>query len=144
MKKLIFLLVIITIQACSDNTVQPSMANISNSNNLNSELETNVPQSLKMSQSRLNCAQFNLDSIDNMVCTYWKDSRKFKANINIQDYEIYPSLIEVQELSPVEYNFFATTEIYYKNEKYKAKVFPNSRVELSDGNENLNLICNKE
>lgn len=144
MKKLIFLLVIITIQACSDNTVQPSMSNISNSNNLNSELETNVPQSLKMSQSRLNCAQFNLDSIDNMVCTYWKDSRKFKANINIQDYETYSSLIEVNELSPVEYNFFATTKINYKSKSYQAKIFPNSRVQLLDGNKVLNLICSKE
>lgn len=144
MKKLIFFLVIITIQACSDNTVQPSMSNISNSNNLNSELETNVPQSLKMSQSRLNCAQFNLDSIDNMVCTYWKDSRKFKANINIQDYETYSSLIEVNELSPVEYNFFATTKINYKSKSYQAKIFPNSRVQLLDGNKVLNLICSKE
>ncbi|SJN35324.1 GerMN domain-containing protein [Psychrobacter sp. JB385] len=79
-----------------------------------------------------------------MVFTYWKDSKKFKEAIEIQDYETYSSLIEAQELSPVEYNFFATTEIYYKNQKHKAKVFPNSRVELSDGNKILNLICNKD
>lgn len=144
MKKILFSLVIITIQACSDNTIRHSKTNISNSNNVNLKLETNIPQSLKISQSRLNCAQFNLDVENNMVCTYWKDSKKFKEAIEIQDYETYSSLIEAQELSPVEYNFFATTEIYYKNQKHKAKIFPNSRVELSDGNKVLNLICSKE
>ncbi|MGP9687789.1 hypothetical protein ACT3TH_01355 [Psychrobacter sp. AOP22-C1-C5] len=129
-----------------------AMAGCSNAEDINSpviskthegDVSLTQTQTLETPQSKLNCAQFNLDSIDNMVCTYWKDSKKFKETIKIQDYETYSSLIEVQELSPVEYNFFATTEVYYKNEKYKAKVFPNSRVELSDGNEILNLICNK-
>jgi len=112
--------------------------------NTNKDVTSSQPQSLQISQSKLNCTQFNLDEIDNMVCDYWKESEKFREAIKIQDYETYPSLIEVNELSPVEYNFFTTTEINYKNKSYQAKVFPNSRVELSDGNKVINLICNKD
>ena len=101
-------------------------------------------QSLKIFEPQLKCAQFNLDDIDNMVCAYWKDSKKSKEEIKIEEYEIYPSLIEVHELSPVEYNFFTTTKVYYKNKSYEAKIFPNSRVQLSEGNEVINLICNKD
>lgn len=119
---------------------------ISQTNDEDVLLSQTQPQTkpLETPQSRLNCAQFNLDDADNMVCTYWKDSKKFKEAIKIQDYEIYPSLIEVHELSPVEYDFFTTTKVYYKNKNYEAKVFPNSRVQLSDGNKVINLICNKE
>ena len=101
-------------------------------------------QSLKTSEPQLKCEQFNLDVEDNIVCTYWNNSKKFEKEIKIQEYEIYPSLIEVHELSPTEYNFFTTTNIYYKNKNYKANIFPNSRVQLSNGNEVINLICNKD
>lgn len=40
-------------------------------------------QSLKTSKPQLKCAQFNLDNIDNTVCTYWKDSEKFEKEIKI-------------------------------------------------------------
>lgn len=79
--------------------------------NTNKDVTSSQPQSLQTSQSKLNCTQFNLDEIDNMVCAYWKDSKKFREAIKIQDYKTYPSIIEVNELSPVEYNFFTTTEI---------------------------------
>lgn len=130
-----------------------TMAGCSNAENINSPAipkthEGNVSlsqtQTLETPQSRLNCTQFNLDVEDNMVCTYWKNSKKFKEAIEIQDYETYSSLIEVNELSPVEYDFFATTKVYYKDRSYEAKVFPNSRVQLSNGNEVINLICNKD
>lgn len=115
-----------------------TMAGCSNAENINSPAipkthEGNVSlsqtQTLETPQSRLNCAQFNLNVEDNMVCTYWKDSKKFKEAIEIQDYETYSSLIEVNELSPVEYDFFTTTKVYYKDRSYEAKVFPNSRVQ---------------
>lgn len=130
-----------------------AMAGCSNAENINSpaiskthegDVSLSQTQRLETPQLRLNCAQFNLDVEDNMVCTYWKDSKKFKEAIEIQDYETYSSLIEVHELSPIEYDFFTTTKIYYKNKSYEAKVFPNSRVQLSNGNEVINLICNKD
>ena len=130
-----------------------AMAGCSNVENINSpviskthegDVSLSQTQMLETPQPRLNCAQFNLDVEDNMVCTYWKDSKKFKEAIAIQDYETYSSLIEVNELSPIEYGFFTTTKIYYKNKNYEAKVFPNSRVQLSNGNEVINLICNKD
>ena len=130
-----------------------AMAGCSNVENINSpviskthegDVSLSQTQMLETPQPRLNCAQFNLDVEDNMVCTYWKDSKKFKEAITIQDYETYSSLIEVNELSPIEYGFFTTTKIYYKNKNYEAKVFPNSRVQLSNGNEVINLICNKD
>ena len=129
------------------------MAGCSNTEDINSpaiakadegDVSLSQTQTLETPQSRLDCSQFNLDVEDNMVCTYWKDSRKFKEAIEIQDYETYSSLIEVNELSPIEYGFFTTTKIYYKNKNYEAKVFPNSRVQLSNGNEVINLICNKD
>ncbi|MBH0096166.1 hypothetical protein I6E61_07205 [Psychrobacter sp. NZS113] len=128
-----------------------AMAGCSNTGDINSpaiskthegEVSLSQTQTLETPQSRLNCAQFNLDIEDNMVCTYWKDSKKFKEAIKIQDYETYSSLIEANELSPIEYGFFATTKSHYKNKSYEAKVFPNSRVQLSNGNEIINLICN--
>ena len=130
-----------------------AMAGCSNSEDINSpaisktdeeEVSLSQTQRLETPQSRLDCAQFNLDVEDNMVCTYWKDSKKFEEAIKIQDYEPYSSLIEVNELSPIEYDFFTTTKIHYKNKSYEAKVFPNSRVQLSNGNEVINLICNKD
>lgn len=129
------------------------MAGCSNTEDINSpaiakadegDVSLSQTQTLETLQSRLDCSQFNLDVEDNMVCTYWKDSKKFKEAIEIQDYETYSSLIEVNELSPIEYGFFTTTKIYYKNKNYEAKVFPNSRVQLSNGNEVINLICNKD
>lgn len=129
------------------------MAGCSNTEDINSpaiakadegDVSLSQTQTLETPQSRLDCSQFNLDVEDNMVCTYWKDSKKFKEAIEIQDYETYSSLIEVNELSPIEYGFFTTTKIYYKNKNYEAKVFPNSRVQLSNGNEVINLICNKD
>ena len=43
-------------------------------------------QSSKTSEPQLKCAQFNLD---NTVCTYWKNSEKFKEEIKIQEYESF-------------------------------------------------------
>ena len=130
-----------------------AMAGCSNAENISSpaisethegDFSLSQTQTLETPQSRLDCMQFNLDVEDNMVCTYWKNSEKFKEAIEIQDYETYSSLIEVHELSPIEYGFFATTKVHYKNKSYEAKVFPNSRVQLSNGDETINLICNKD
>lgn len=81
MKKILFPLLILTIQACSDNTVLPSITNTSNSNNLDSKLETNSSQSLakenvnesipngiyfsyKKCVSKKNCQIFSPEKID--------------------------------------------------------------------------------
>ncbi|MCG3871793.1 GerMN domain-containing protein [Psychrobacter sp. Ps7] len=133
----------ITLAGCS-NAENKNQSVLPQTNKEDIFLDKLKMQSLKTSKPQLKCAQFNLDNIDNTVCTYWKDSEKFEKEIKIQEYEIYPSLIEVHELSPTEYNFFTTTNMYYKNKSYEANIFPNSRVQLSNGNEVINLICNKD
>ena len=130
----------ITLAGCS-NAENKNQSVLPQTNKEDIFLDKLKMQSLKTSKPQLKCAQFNLD---NTVCTYWKNSEKFKEEIKIQEYEIYPSLIEVHELSPTEYNFFTTTNMYYKNKSYEANIFPNSRVQLSNGNEVINLICNKD
>ena len=133
----------ITLAGCS-NAENKNQSVLPQTNKEDIFLDKPKMQSSKTSEPQLKCAQFNLDNIDNTVCTYWKDSEKFEKEIKIQVYEIYPSLIEVHELSPTEYNFFTTTNMYYKNKSYEANIFPNSRVQLSNGNEVINLICNKD
>lgn len=130
----------ITLAGCS-NAENKNQSVLPQTNKEDIFLDKPKMQSSKTSEPQLKCAQFNLD---NTVCTYWKNSEKFKEEIKIQEYEIYPSLIEVHELSPTEYNFFTTTNMYYKNKSYEANIFPNSRVQLSNGNEVINLICNKD
>ena len=115
------------------------------SNSANSEADINRESNRVQYNITLNCDDFELSNDEQILCEHWKSFNEFENLINLKSFEEYDgSINNIRDLSPIDFAFSASTKITYKNEVYEANIYPNSRIELINNNNKLNLICQSD